>query len=189
MHNREQILRSNVDKQRLQQEYEVFQQYKQQESQWFRLRLVMGYSSIVLLSIVMTICIHILLNHKLFPNLVLSSAGAALFVDLLGLLIAVWKIVFSSDFTNKLSPTTISDQSEFFFVHSATYGKGTNIVDVTELVKLRVLRPKYLEFEVTNENLGGDPLEGTTKELNIVYSYGGTTKTRVFTENKTVNLP
>ena len=42
----------------------------------------------------------------MFPVGVVTTAGAALFVDVLGLLIAVWKIALNPDFHAKLSPIT-----------------------------------------------------------------------------------
>ena len=179
---------SKINEQRLLQEAEAFKQHKQHENNWFRLRLIMGYSSIILLSIVMAISSHILLNHESFPNLVITSAGAALFVDVLGLLIAIWRIVFNADFKSRLSPVTIGNQSRPFVIHSAMYGKGENIIDVLKLLEQSVY-PKYLEVEVANETFGCDPIKATTKELNIVYSYAGETKTRIVAEGQKLTLP
>ena len=174
--------------QRLSQEAETFKQHKLQEQQWFKLRLIMGYSSIVLLAIVMAVSVHILLNHKEFSNLVLTSAGAALFVDVLGLLIAIWRIVFNADFKSKLTPVTIGNQFTPFLVHSAMYGKDDQFVDVTHAIRPRIL-PQYLEFKVTNENIGCDPVEGEIKTLKVVYSYAGETNTKTVQENQMMTLP
>lgn len=90
----------------LRQERETFNQAKQHEARWFVLRLIMGYSSVVLLGAVMVVASYILFNAADFPAGVVTTAGGALFVDVLGLLIAVWKIALNPDFHAKLSPIT-----------------------------------------------------------------------------------
>jgi len=90
----------------LRQERETFNQAKQHEARWFVLRLVMGYSAVVLLGGVMVVASYILFNASAFPAAVVTAAGGALFVDVLGLLIAVWKIALNPDFHAKLSPVT-----------------------------------------------------------------------------------
>lgn len=92
----------------LRQERETFDQAKRQEHLWFILRLSMGFSSIVLLSAVMFIATYILFNYESFPAAVVTSSGAALFVDVLGLLIGVWKIALNPQSVTKLQPVTQS---------------------------------------------------------------------------------
>jgi hypothetical protein len=93
----------------LRQEKEAFESARRQDSLWFNLRLVMGYASIVLLISIMLIASYILLNSDRFPKEVLISAGAALFTDILGLLLGVWKIVLNPKFHTGLAPTTNID--------------------------------------------------------------------------------
>jgi len=90
----------------LRQEREVFDQRKGQEERWFFLRLTMGYASVVLLVAVIAICALILFNADKFPDFTVKAAGAALFADVVGLLIGVWKIVLKPDFITKLVPET-----------------------------------------------------------------------------------
>ena len=90
----------------LRQERETFDQKKSQEERWFLLRLVMGYTSIGLLAVVIAIATLVLINNRIFPATVLSAAGAALFVDVVGLLIGVWKIALNPNFMTRLSPVT-----------------------------------------------------------------------------------
>jgi hypothetical protein len=90
----------------LRQEREIFDQRKLHEARWFYLRLVMGYSSVVLMTAVMLIAAYILINSSQFSAAVVTSAGAALFVDVLGLLIGVWKIALNPTFISKLTPET-----------------------------------------------------------------------------------
>ena len=56
--------------------------------------LVMGYTSIVLLAVIMVVCTVILLHPKDYPDYEVKGAMAALFVDILALLVTVWKVVF-----------------------------------------------------------------------------------------------
>lgn len=93
----------------LRQEREVFDQRKHQEARWFVLRLSMGYSSIILLFVVIVICAFVLYDNTKFPDFTVKSAGAALFADVIGLLISVWKVVLKPDFITKLAPETQED--------------------------------------------------------------------------------
>jgi hypothetical protein len=66
----------------------------------------MGYSSIILLLSIMIIASYILINNATYSATVVTAAGGALFVDVLGLLIGVWKIALNPNFLAKLSPVT-----------------------------------------------------------------------------------
>lgn len=90
------------------QERETFNQRKDHGERWFRLRLAMGYSSIVLLGGVMGISGYVLLSPAAYSGGVLATAGGALFVDVLGLLAGVWKISLSPELAGTLSPVTKS---------------------------------------------------------------------------------
>jgi hypothetical protein len=90
----------------LRQEREVFDQRKKQAGRWFILRLSMGYASIVLLFVVIFICSLVLFSGSKFPDFTVKAAGAALFADVLGLLISVWKVVLKPDSVSKLTPET-----------------------------------------------------------------------------------
>ena len=89
---------------RLRQERETFDQRKDQESRWFALRLRMGYTAAIMLPAVALGCGYVLLNHPSFPSAVITSAGAALFTDVLGLLVAVWKVVLNPGSVTRLEP-------------------------------------------------------------------------------------
>lgn len=93
---------------RLRQERETFNQRKIHEARWFSLRLVMGYTSVVLLAVIVFICFYILLNHSLFTSGVVTAAGTALFADILDLFVGVWKIALNPQFLTKLAPVTQS---------------------------------------------------------------------------------
>lgn len=89
---------------RIRQERETFDQRKKQDSQWFILKLIMGFTSILLLAVVLVISAFVLLNHEVFPKSVVGYAGVALFVDILGVIISVWKIVLNPNSITKLDP-------------------------------------------------------------------------------------
>ena len=89
---------------RLRQERETFDQRKNQESRWFSLRLRMGYIAAIMLPGVALACGYILFNSASFPASVITSAGAALFADVLGLLVAVWKVVLNPGSVTRLEP-------------------------------------------------------------------------------------
>lgn len=91
---------------RIRQERETFDQHKRHENLWFGLRLTMGFSSVLLLISIMIVSSIILFNNDKFPSNVVTAAGAALFVDILGLLIGVWKIALNPNFLTKLTPVT-----------------------------------------------------------------------------------
>jgi hypothetical protein len=90
----------------LRQEKETFEQRKIQENKWFRLRLTVGYASIILLALIMLIASMILFDNSQFPSTVVTAAGVALFGDVLGLLIAIWKIVLNPNSAASLAPVT-----------------------------------------------------------------------------------
>lgn len=65
-----------------------------QQKKWFMLKLVMGYTSILLLAGIMVVCTVILLNPNGYPEYLVKGAMGALFVEILALLATVWKVVF-----------------------------------------------------------------------------------------------
>jgi|GEM_PF-1684266 len=96
----------------LRQERETFNQAKEHEAHWFTLRLVMGYAAVVLIAAIMLISTYILFNESKFSPGVVTAAGAALFVDIIGLLAAVWKITLNPNFSTRLGPITQTSIAE-----------------------------------------------------------------------------
>lgn len=92
----------------LRQERETFDQEKSHDHLWFILRLVMGFTSVILLMVVIVVSVYILFNSSDFPVSVVTSAGAALFLDVLGMLIGVWKVALNPNSASRLQPTTQS---------------------------------------------------------------------------------
>lgn len=91
---------------RVRQEKETFDQRKKHDNLWFILKLIMGFFSVILLAGVAIVATYILMNNTEFPASVVTSAGVALFVDVLGLIISVWKIVLNPKSVTKLEPVT-----------------------------------------------------------------------------------
>ena len=90
----------------LRQERETFDQRKRQDSRWFALRLAMGYVAVVLLPAIIVISSYVLARSGQFSAAVVASASGALFVDVVGLIVAVWKIVLNPTSATKLEPVT-----------------------------------------------------------------------------------
>lgn len=91
---------------RLRQERETFDQHKEEAARWFTLRLRMGYGAVVLLPTIVILSAYILVNHSHFPQTVVTGAAGALFVDVLGLVISVWKVVLNPGSVTRLKPVT-----------------------------------------------------------------------------------
>jgi hypothetical protein len=190
-------------KERLRQERETFDQHKAHENRWFRLRIVMGYSSVVLLLAIIAISAYILFNYSSFSNTVVTTAGAALFVDTLGLVISIWKIVFNPNFMTKLVPITQLEESEAkFFNNSATpsesksdlivisakYGANNDWMDVAPVLRAKIQNAK-LQVVATNTEFGGDPVPRVVKKLEVTYLYGGRTYSKTIREHEMLLLP
>jgi len=91
----------------LRQRRETFDQLKIQDRRWFLLRLIMGWVAIVMLPLLGIVSILILLHHEEFATDIVTIATTALLVDILGLVIAIVKLVLG-DGPKKLEPTDMS---------------------------------------------------------------------------------
>jgi len=89
----------------LRQERETFDQRKRQDARWFMLRMTMGALAIVFIPAFMVIC-TILISRTGTPAAVKDLAASALLVDILGLIISVWKVVLNPASITQLSPVT-----------------------------------------------------------------------------------
>jgi len=90
----------------LRQQRETFEQRREQENKWFSLRLRMGYTAVVLLPAVAIISGYVILNPASYSTATVTAATGALFVDVLGLMGAIWKVVLNPDTVTKLDPVT-----------------------------------------------------------------------------------
>ena len=95
---------------RIRQERETFDQRKKHEKLWFNLRLILGYLSILVLAAILIVSSIIIFDNKNYPPSLVTSAGIALFADILGLIVTVWKVVLNPEFSTKLEP--VSDNED-----------------------------------------------------------------------------
>ena len=188
----------------IRQERETFDQHKNQQAQWFTLRLIMGYFAIFMLLAILGISGYIVLNSTLFPASLVTSASVAFFGDVLLLIICVWRIVLNPSLLTRLAPVTVwhpSVESKLqqtaglngktesdFRILSATYGAVGTTNDVTELIRSKI-KDGCLDFQVTNYEMGGDPKPNIHKVLVITYIKDGKTITRTVSEMNILKLP
>jgi hypothetical protein len=90
----------------LRQERETFDQQKRHDRMWFYLRLTMGYTAVIGLLSILLVCVLIIFYYNFFPQALIKWAGPCLFVDIFGLIFAVWRIVLNPNFSTKLEPIT-----------------------------------------------------------------------------------
>ena len=82
---------------------------KEQDARWFNLRFRMGSMAAVLLPALAVAAGGVLLFHHQFPQSVVNSAAGVLFVDVTGVVLAVWKLVLSPSSTTRLEPVTTGE--------------------------------------------------------------------------------
>jgi hypothetical protein len=70
----------------------------------------------------------------------------------------------------------------------ARYGAGSIWKDVTPLLRAKV-QAGILRLAVTNDELGGDPVPNVLKSIEVTYSRGGRTYSKVVAENEVLSLP
>ena len=99
-----------VGAERLRQERETFEQNKEHDARWFRLRLCLGYAAIVLLALIAVVTSWIVLHPTHYPAVVTGAAATALFVDVIGILAGVWKVVLKPTSLVRLRPMTKDEQ-------------------------------------------------------------------------------
>lgn len=90
---------------RLRQERETFDQAKEKDRRSFRLRLAMGWVACGMLPAVAVACFIVLTFHEQFADGTVTLAAAALFVDVLGCVVAVWQ-AFAGGKPETLAPVT-----------------------------------------------------------------------------------
>lgn len=106
MSSSDEIIELERATERLRQERETFEQNKKQDSLWFVLRLSMGFAAVVLLVAVLLFSLYVLVNWHDFPNRMQTVAQAAIFGDMLGLFVGIWKVVIAPKTTTRLEPIT-----------------------------------------------------------------------------------
>jgi hypothetical protein len=96
----------------LRQEKETFDQRKNHDERWFTLRERIGNAAIIFLSVIAIFCMFIILAWQYFPPAVVTGAASALCVDVLGLVIGIWKTVIKPNSIAQLEPVTTVDQDK-----------------------------------------------------------------------------
>jgi hypothetical protein len=94
---------------RLRQERETFDQAKQQDRQYFFIRLAMGWVVVFTLPAIMAICIAIVCLHRHFAGGTVTMATATLLVDGAGTIFSFYRLVLSRDAVRSLAPVTRFD--------------------------------------------------------------------------------
>jgi cytochrome bd-type quinol oxidase subunit 2 len=79
--------------QRLSQEHQVFLRRMERDKALFRLQLCCGWVLLALLPVISAVSVVIMVNYRTVPGSMLIAASAAFFGDILGLLIAAYKIL------------------------------------------------------------------------------------------------
>ncbi|MBP2277379.1 MULTISPECIES: hypothetical protein [Sphingomonas] len=90
----------------LRQERQTFDQGFEHQERWFKLRIIMGYAAVVLLPLIAIFCCYVISNPKSYNENTVMVAMGALFTDVLGLLVSIWKLVVNPASIGKLSPVT-----------------------------------------------------------------------------------
>lgn len=127
----------------------------------------------------------------------LSVAALALIAAILGIVLSVISSIFTEGI---LKRTTVSlrrrlrrlstqpDSAADLAICTATYGAQDEGKDVTRILASRVKDGK-LELLVSNENLGGDPVPGVVKKLQVEYLFAGKQHSATADEGETLSLP
>jgi hypothetical protein len=165
----------------------------------------MGYSSVAALLGVFFVCLCVFLNYATLPEVIVVSAAAAFFGDVVAAVVMVWRVVLNPNFMTSLAPLTESPPIEepcgsiqqgseganHIAILSAKYGAGDSYKDVTGIVKSisTAASSGRLSLVVNNDNLGGDPIKGIKKELVVTYSYAGKTYSINVREYEELSLP
>jgi hypothetical protein len=97
----------------LRQEKETFDQRKNHGERWFTLRERTGKESIILLRVIAIFCMGIILAWQFFPPAVVTGAVSVLFVDVVALVVGIWKTVIKPGSIAQLEPVTTVDQDKY----------------------------------------------------------------------------
>ena len=127
---------------RLRQEAETFNQLLGQDAQWFKLRLWTGIVSLVMFPAIFAFCVWIIRNASQFDPKIVVAASGALFVDILGMVTAAWKILLNPQSQGQLKPITdkvtlVSNGHPHFFPDAAVPGNSEKSLAETPQPKKR----------------------------------------------------
>jgi hypothetical protein len=91
---------------RIRQEQEIFNHRLKKDKRSNNLKLFIGYTAILLLTGILIFSIYILVNNSEFPEKIVDKALYALFGDILGLIITVWRFSMKNNNADNLEPAT-----------------------------------------------------------------------------------
>jgi hypothetical protein len=95
-----------VFNQALEQEKICFEESRKHYNRWNILKLVLGYSAIAILICIMFICGFIIFNYTKFSDEIILSCICALFIDIVGLMVSIYKIVLKENHISEFKQTT-----------------------------------------------------------------------------------
>ena len=90
----------------LRQERVTFNQAKSHGARWFALRLAMGYAGIVLLLGTALVSGYVLLHPAAYSTATTTIAASTLLVDILGLVVSIFRLVLRDGSAVPLKPVT-----------------------------------------------------------------------------------
>jgi len=99
-------MRDDRAAEQLRQEREAFDQAKAQARRWFALRLYVGYLGIGLLIAIAVFAAYLLLGSVRHSPQVQVYAAVALLIDMVGLVMSIFKLVLQPGNTIRLEPVT-----------------------------------------------------------------------------------
>jgi hypothetical protein len=91
---------------RLRQERETFDQAKNHDARWFKVRLAIGWVAVVTLPAILIVAASIIWMHEQFDAATVRIATGALLVDALGTAASLYKLVLGDQPKRALSPVT-----------------------------------------------------------------------------------
>jgi hypothetical protein len=95
----------DAQSERLRQERETFDQRKIEAIAWSRLRLVMGWTALVLLIGLCTGSIFVLFAHNAFPAAATTAAASTVLVQTVAVVVMVWRLAIGAG-PPQLAPVT-----------------------------------------------------------------------------------
>src|ERR1017187_8732677 len=93
-------------REQLRQEREAFDQAKAHDARWFTLRLMIGYAGIALLLAIALVSGYILLHPASYSPATIAVAATTILVDILGLVVTIFKFIFPQSSAVPLKPVT-----------------------------------------------------------------------------------
>ena len=93
-------------REQLRQERVAFERACRHVEAWFRLRLVMGYLALIIISVILGAAIWVLVHPAAYGPLPLGAAAIALTTQALGISFGIVRLVLSQPASHRLMPAT-----------------------------------------------------------------------------------